>query len=158
SQVLQAAIQHTDASIGKIVAALYNTKDPQTGGSLWNTTDLVLTAKHGQDPRVGEGGLMADSTLPTLLNNAGDTVAQATQDNVSLIGHEHQPKPADAVKQLQNLVNTGSINVYFRGQAVNPVSTPAGQIIDQILSGPQLVQAGFGDPAKDSTTPDIIVT
>src|SRR5262249_15610785 len=48
SQVLQAAIQHTDASIGKIVAALQNTKDPQNGGSLWNTTEVVLTAKHGQ--------------------------------------------------------------------------------------------------------------
>src|SRR5262249_50814059 len=66
SAVLEAAMQHTDASIGKILAALKNTTDPVNGGSLWNSTDLVLTAKHGQAPRQGVGGLMKDSTIPDL--------------------------------------------------------------------------------------------
>src|SRR5262249_61766899 len=47
SAVLEAALRHTDASLGKIVSALQNTKDPEPGASLWSSTDLVVTAKHG---------------------------------------------------------------------------------------------------------------
>jgi YVTN family beta-propeller protein len=155
SQVLEAAIQHTDASIGKIVAALQNTTDLQTGGSLWNTTEVVLTAKHGQTPRVNPGGLMADSTIPNLLNNAGATVAQATQDDVSLIWLQDQSRTQAGVQALQNFVKTGTLDVYFQG---TKVTLQASQVIDKILSGSALVNAGFGNPATDSTTPDIIVT
>jgi YVTN family beta-propeller protein len=155
SEVLQAAVQHTDASIGKIIAALQNTKDDVNGGSLWNSTDLVLLAKHGQDPRVGVGGLMADSTVPGILNAAGATVAQATQDNVSLIWLKDQSTTAAGVAALQNFVKTGKIAVYFQG---TKVTLKASQVIDKILSGADLVKAGLGDPAKDSSTPDIIVT
>src|SRR5262249_45100390 len=78
SLVLEAAIQHTDASIGQIVAALHM-------AGLWSSTDIFLTAKHGQAPRVGVGGLMADSTLPNLLSQAGTPEAFSVQDDVSLI-------------------------------------------------------------------------
>jgi YVTN family beta-propeller protein len=155
SAVLEAAMQHTDASIGKIIAALQNTKDSVNGGSLWNSTDLVLTAKHGQDPRQGAGGLMADSTLPNLLNNAGATVAQATQDDVSLIWLKDQSKTQTAVTALQNFIKNGKIDVYFQGAKT---TLKASQVIDKILYGQALVNAGLGDPAKDSSTPDIIVT
>src|SRR5262245_56888251 len=155
SAVLQAAIRHTDASIGKIVAALQNTKAPQNGGSLWNTTEVVLTAKHGQTPRVNAGGLMADSTVPDLLNKAGATVAQATQDDVSLIWLQDQSKTQAGVQALQHFVKTGTIDVYFQG---TKVTVPASQVIDKILSGSALVNAGLGNPATDSTTPDLIVT
>jgi hypothetical protein len=155
SAVLEAALQHTDASIGKIVAALHSTKDAVHGGSLWSTTDVVLTAKHGQAPRQGVGGIMKDSTLPDLLNNAGATVAQATQDDVSLIWLQDQTKTKLAVQTLQNFVKTGTIDVFFQG---TKTTLKASHVIDQILAGQELVKAGFGDPAKDSTTPDIIVT
>src|SRR5262249_157721 len=155
SAVLQAAIQHTDASIGKIVAALQNTKDPQTGGSLWNTTEVVLTAKHGQTPRVNPGGLMKDSTLPDLLTSAGAPVAQATQDDVSLIWLQNQADTSKAVTALNNFVSTGKSDVYFQG---TKTTLKASQVIDKILSGPALVAAGLGDPSRDATTPDIVVT
>jgi hypothetical protein len=155
SPILRAAMLHTDASIGKIVAALKGTMDPEGGGSLWHTTDLVLTAKHGQAPRVGVGKLMFDSTLPDLLNNAGAPVAQATQDDVSLIWLQDQSKTQTAVQALQNFVNTGTIDVYLQGVKS---TVPVSQVIDKILSGPDLVSGGFGNPATDSTTPDIIVT
>jgi YVTN family beta-propeller protein len=154
SHVLEAAMMHTDASIGKIIAALHNTKDPVAGGSLWNTTEVVLTAKHGQTPRVNPAGIMADSTLPNLLNNAGATVAQATQDDVSLIWLQDQANTAKAVKTLQNFINTGTIDVNVQG---THSVLKASQVIDKILSGPDLVAAGLGDPAKNATTPDIIV-
>src|SRR5262249_42848953 len=49
--------------------------------------------------------------------------------------------------------------VFFSSNPADPpVVIPASQIIDKILSGPGLVQAGLGNPATGSTTPDIIVT
>src|SRR5262249_43790043 len=38
------------------------------------------------------------------------------------------------------------------------VTLKASQVINQILSGPDLIRAGFGNPKADSTTPDVIVT
>jgi YVTN family beta-propeller protein len=158
SAVLEAALQHTDASIGKIIAALQNTADPSVGGSLWNTTEVVLTAKHGQTPRVNPAGLMKDSTIPDLLNAAGAPVAQATQDDVSLIWLQNQADTQKAVNALKAFVdpkNHHTITVYFQGAKT---TLAANQVINKILSGPDLVAAGLGDPAKDATTPDIIVT
>jgi hypothetical protein len=148
SKVLQAALQHTDASIGEIVTALKS-------AGLWNSTELYLTAKHGQDPRVGSAGLMKDSTLPDLLASAGAPVAQATQDNVSLLWLKDQSTTQAGVQALQNFKNTGTLDVFFQGVEQ---TLPASQVIDKILSGQGLVNAGLGNPAKDSTTPDIIVT
>jgi arylsulfatase A-like enzyme len=148
SAVLQAAIQHTDASIGKIVDALKS-------AHLWNSTEIYLTAKHGQNPRVGAGGLMADSTLPNVITNAGPVIGQATQDDVSLIWLKDQSQTGTAVAALQAFKNTGTIDVYFQGIKQ---TLPASQIIDKILSGPGLVQAGLGNPATNATTPDVIVT
>ena len=155
STILEAAIQHTDASIGEIVAALQNTGDGR-GATLWNSTDLILTAKHGQDPRVNAGFLMADTTLPMdVLGKAGVPVAQATQDDVSLL-YLQDPKQTDvAVSALQDFQKNGTITAYQQGTQVN---VKANKVIDQILWGPALVAAGFGDPSKDGTTPNIIVT
>src|SRR5262249_55553448 len=104
SAILEAALRHTDASIGQIVEALKATADTKFGGSLWKTTEVVVTAKHGQSPRVNFGGLMKDSTIPDLLNNAGAPVAQATQDDVSLIWLQNQSNTGKAVETLKAFV------------------------------------------------------
>jgi hypothetical protein len=148
SMVLEAALLHTDASIGKIVAELQ-------GHGLWGSTELFLLAKHGQAPRVGAAGLMADSTLPNILQNAGAPVAQATQDDVSLIWLQDQSTTKQAVDALKDFKANGTLNVFFRGAEV---AVPASMVINKILSGPALVKNGFGDPAKNSRTPDIIVS
>jgi arylsulfatase A-like enzyme len=148
SQVLEAVLQHTDASIGQIVAALHSS-------GLWNSTGIFLTAKHGQTPRVGVAGLMADSTLGNVLAQAGTPEAFSVQDDVSLIYLQNQGQTTQATQALVNFKNTGSINVYYQGQLV---TLPASKVLDQILSGAALVKAGLGNPATDSTTPDIIVT
>jgi hypothetical protein len=148
SLVLEAAIQHTDASIGQMVLNLNMT-------GLWPSTEVIVTAKHGQTPRVGVGGLMADSTLPNVLSQAGTPEAFSVQDDVSLIYLQNQSQTQAATQALQTFKSTGSINVYFQGQLVN---VPASKVINQILSGKDLVKAGLGNPATDSTTPDIIVT
>jgi hypothetical protein len=148
SQVLEAAMQHTDASVGAIVTALQN-------AGLWTSTEVYLQAKHGQAPRVGVGGLMADSTLPNVLAQAGAPIAFAVQDDVSLLYLQDQTQTQQATDALNNFKNTGSINVYFQGQLV---TLPASEVIDQVLSGTALVNAGLGNAATDSTTPDLIVT
>ena len=148
TDILKAAIAHTDASVGQIVAAL-------KANNLWSSTLIALTAKHGQTPRVGHAGLMKDNTLPNLLAAAGAPVAQATQDDVSLIYLKDQNKTSTAVAAIQNFKSTGTIDVFFQGVKQ---TLPANQIIDKILYGEALKNYGLGNPAKDSTTPDIIVT
>jgi hypothetical protein len=148
SLVLAAVIQHTDASVGQIVGELHL-------AGLWDSTDVFLLAKHGQAPRVGVGGLMADSTLPNLLTAAGTPAAFSVQDDVSLIYLKDQAQTSQASQTLSNFMNTGSVKVYYQGQLV---TLPASQVIDKVLSGQALIEAGFSDPATDSTTPDIIVT
>jgi hypothetical protein len=148
SLVLAAVLQHADASVGQIVGELHL-------AGLWDSTDVFLLAKHGQAPRVGPGGLMTDSTLPNLLRQAGTPQAFSVQDDVSLIYLQDQSQTEQATQTLSNFKNTGSLRVYYQGQLV---ILPASQVIDRVLSGPDLVAAGFEDPATDGTTPDIIVT
>src|SRR5208337_1632430 len=116
----------------------------------WNTTQLYVLAKHGQDPRVGLAGLMKDSTLPDLLNSAGATVAQATQDDVSLIWLKDQSTTGKAVTTLQQFQQTGTIDVYFQGVKQ---TLPASQIIDKILWGPSLVASASGIPPTVAPPP-----
>ena len=73
--------------------------------------------------------------IPNALANAGIQVAQATQDDVSLLWLTDQKQTAAAIAALQALANT-----------------PAGVSIAQVLPGTQ-----FGAPATDNRTPDIIV-
>lgn len=148
SEILKAAVLHTDASVGKIVAAL------QAQG-LWDETELILAAKHGQNPRVGVGGLMADSTLPNVLSSAGVGVAQATQDDVSLIWLQDQAQTSAAVTALKSFRASGQIRVFFDGAET---VLPANQVIDKIIYGPKLQDFGLGDPTANDRTPDIIVT
>jgi phospholipase C len=148
STILEAGMQHTDDSIGAITAALKS-------AGIWNSTLLVLTAKHGQTPRVGFAGLMNAGTLSGVLGNVGVTVAQATEDDVSLLWLQNQSQTVAAVAALQNFKATGTIDVFFKGVKM---TLPASQVLKDILSGQGLVNAGLGNPATDSTTPDIVVT
>ena len=132
SAALETALKHTDESIGEIVDAL-----KQSG--LFDSTLIVLTAKHGQNPRVGAGTLVKDNVFTNVLEGAGIKVAQATQDDVALFWLDDQSQTAAATAQLDAL----------KQSAANPG-------IDQIYSGDRLAEAGFGDPS-DGRTPDLIV-
>lgn len=148
SQILQAAFLHTDASVGKIVSELHK-------AGIWDKTMLVVTAKHGQSPIEGSAGLMKDSTLPDLLANAGIQVANATQDDVSLIWLQNQSQTAAAAAAIINFQKTGTITVYQQG---GPITIPASKVIDHVIFGAGLPYHGLGDPLKNSRTPDLVVT
>src|SRR5262249_52289434 len=147
SDILLSALSHTDASVGAIVQAL-------EANHLFDDTLLVVTAKHGQTPRVGAAGLIADSTFPNALTNAGVSVAQATQDDVALLWLTTPSQTSQAVSALQALNNT-NLDVYYHGVKQ---SVPGSQVIDQVLFGPALQVHHLGDPTANSRTPDIIVT
>jgi len=85
SNVFLAALQHTDAGLGMIENAL-------KANGLWDSTMMVVTAKHGQDPRIGSAIKMKDNQIP---NVVGANLAQATQDDVSLLWLTDQSKTAD---------------------------------------------------------------
>jgi arylsulfatase A-like enzyme len=153
SALLEGALQHTDASLGKIIAELKS-------DGIWDSTLVVLTAKHGQNPRVGLGGLMQGGTLPNLLGKANIPVAQATEDDVSLLWLQNQSQTFDAVTALQNYKATGTIDVTFSGVTQ---TLAVSQVIKQIIADTPNADAslqsyGLGNPATDSTTPDIVVT
>lgn len=148
SAMLQAAFENTDTDIGEITAALKN-------AGLWSSTRLFLTSKQGQNPRVGTGSLIADSTMLNVLSSANINVATEIPDDVSLIYLADQTQTSAAVKALTHFKSTGTFDVYLNGVKK---TEPASKVIDKILSGNSLKAAKLGSPATDSTTPDIIVT
>ncbi|MHC5827284.1 MAG: alkaline phosphatase family protein, partial [Nostoc sp.] len=112
------ALEHTDASIGKIVNIL-----KQQGK--FDSTLIVLTAKHGQNPRLGTATLIPENTFTDALTKAGITVNQATQDDIALLWLKDQSRASIATTVLKQLAN------------------PA---IDTVYSGGALLAAGFGNP------------
>ncbi len=148
---LHEAFAHTDANIGKIVTALKNTTDVD-GRSLYDNTLVVVTSKHGNTPRLG-----AATVLPTnYFSNVSDLtlaagpvdavtggVKQITEDAVALIWLGNQAQTTAAVTILQGM------------QTAHPEHILSIDYETSTVHG--LTSQGFGDPATDDRTPDIIV-
>jgi len=131
SPELLKALDFTDQSIGKFVAALRQ----QT---IFEKTVVIVTAKHGQTPIDPTKRLIVDSTIiPNLVNSVqAGLLAQAKQDDVSLLWLNDQSKVNAVVAELK--------------------ANKAQAHIDRILSGHSLTKL-FNDPTTDSRAPDIIV-
>jgi len=142
SAELNAALAHTDASIGQMVAALKQ-------NNLFDSTLVIVLAKHGQSPRLGSATLVKDTLIPDALQAAGIEVAQATQDDVSLFWLKDQTQASKAAQVIQGLQNQSQACGGTIQQNCNPG-------IDNVYYGAGLVQAGFGIPYS-SRTPDLIV-
>lgn len=140
STELTNALSHTDASIGQIVNAL------STNGLL-NNTLVVLTAKHGQDPRIGKGTLVKESIITNALTAAGISVNQNTSDDSSYVWLTNQSQAAQAQTVLQGLKA-----LPLCGGTVQSNCNPG---IQNVFLGNQL--SGFGNPSQDSRTPDLAV-
>lgn len=129
---LKDALSHTDASIGQIL-------DTLKADNLFDSTLVVLTAKHGQSPRIGSAIQVKDSLIPDALAAAGIDVAQATQDDVSLLWLKDQSQTAQAAAVLKQLA------IDHPEYGIGTVFSGANQ------------PSGFGNPATDSRTPDISI-
>lgn len=123
------ALQHTDASIGKIFDALKQ-------NNLFDSTLLVLTAKHGQNPRLQPATLLKEDTFTAPLIAAGITVVHNIPDDASIIWLQ-DPKQAPKAKEILTKLN-------------NPY-------VEKILIGYDLVKFGFGNPLVDSRAPTLVV-
>ena len=128
---LAAALKHTDASIGRMVAEL-------AAKGLADDTLVIVTAKHGQSPIDPSLKAIVDKkTIPGIIDGVQkDLGAQVTQDSVSLIWLADQSKAADALAALQ--------------------AHKADAHIDTVY-GPDMIATMFGDATKDPRVPDIIV-
>ncbi len=128
SVALHLALSHIDASVGKVVSELKSL-------GLFDKTLIILTAKHGNSPRVGVAKVLPPGTFMIALANAGIQVATVEQDDSVLLWL----KDAKQTKLAKETLS----------------SAPG---VDTIFAGTtDLVAAGFGDPAKDDRTPDIII-
>jgi hypothetical protein len=120
---------------------------------LYDSTLIVITAKHGQspiDPSRYVGQTINGTSPVTLLSNAGyipnsestnnPTGIGPTEDDVSLVWLKSSADTEASVKILED----------------NP-STSTGIGLGQIYYGPSL-SLNYNDPTQDPRTPDIIVT
>lgn len=132
--ILEEALAHTDASLAQIVDAL-------SGHHLLQSTVVILTSKHGQNPMdptrlksgltgYSLGGVLSDLVKPVA------SVAQMTLDAAGLIWLKNSSETGKAVKALQAGQPTAFIETIYAGESI------------QLL---------FGNPANDSRVPDIIV-
>ncbi len=123
------ALQTTDASIGKIIDNLKQTNQ-------FDNTLVVVTAKHGQNPRLGAGTLIREDAFTAPLTAAGIVVAHNVPDNASLIWLQDPSKAAQAKDVITKLNNPN---------------------VDKILIGSDLIAAGFADPLTDNRAPSLQV-
>lgn len=134
SPLLAGALDHVNASIGKMLSAL-------DANQLRRSTLVIVTAKHGQSPidpaklKSGLTGFPLKHAIDDLVSPVA-SIAQLTQDDVALIWLSNQSQTKAATKALQ----AGQANAF----------------IESIYSGTAL-RLGFPNPATDSRVPDIIV-
>ncbi len=132
SDDMNTALAHVDANIGQVV-------DKLKSAGLWDQTLLVVTAKHGENPRVGTLRTMGAPVYLDPLRTAGITVGHATVDDLAVIWLNDPTQVAKAAGILEGIK-----------------SSNADAAIDQILWGDSLKAAGLAGSAD--RTPDLIVT
>ena len=144
SAALLDEFKFVDASIGAFVSELKEK-------GLYDSTLIVITAKHGQSP-IDPASYVAQTrngTSPaTLLSNAGfipysestnnPTGIGPTEDDVSLLWLKNSSETDASVQILENNASASGI------------------ALGQIFYGPSLT-LNFNDPTVDPRTPDIIV-
>jgi hypothetical protein len=131
---LSGAIQSVDSAIGSMVSEL------RKQGVLDSTT-IIVTAKHGQSPIDSSKLHLIGHAETTVLQNAGISLAQVTDDDVALVWLKDQSQTDAAVTALDDSKTTA---------AGNPAH------IDYVLSGQALAQQ-FNSPSVDPRTPDLII-
>jgi len=128
---VESALRYVDASIGRMVEAL-------KAAHLYDSTAIIVSAKHGNSPMDGRRRRVVDESLiSTVVDQVGKNLAaHVTVDTVALIWLKDQAKTPDVVAKLRaNAGPLGILKVYW---------------------GDSLALK-FPDPSADSRTPDIVV-
>ncbi|MGB2633374.1 MAG: alkaline phosphatase family protein [Candidatus Acidiferrum sp.] len=138
-------IKFVDASLGAWVKEL-------KAKGLYDSTMIVITAKHGQspiDPSRYVSQLIKGTSPVTLLSNAGYIPYSESTNNPTGIG------PTEDDVSLVWLNN--SSDTLASVQILEENATAAGIELGQLYYGPT-VTLNYNDPTVDPRTPDIIVT
>jgi arylsulfatase A-like enzyme len=125
------ALDFVDAALGEMVHEL------KVQG-LFNSTEIIIEAKHGQSPINPAETNLIGHAVTSVLTGAGVGVAQNTDDDVALVWLKNQAQTNDAVTSLTTAPG--------QGQAA----------VQTVLSGGALARQ-FGNPLTDPRTPDLIV-
>jgi Type I phosphodiesterase / nucleotide pyrophosphatase len=145
SEALLDEIKYVDASIAAFVDEL---KDK----SLYNSTLIVITAKHGQspiDPSRYVPQTKVGTSPATLLSNAGFIPDSESTNNPTGIG------PTEDDVSLLWLKSSSDTDASIKILEDNASAT--GIALGQLYYGPSLA-INYNDPTRDPRTPDIIVT
>jgi hypothetical protein len=136
SDELEAALEHTDASIGMLL-------DELDAHQLRTSTLVVVTAKHGQSP----------IDPATLRRRDGDAII-ASVDRVAKV----QGSIADDVALLWLADSTQTAAARAALRAAPADGSPLDPNIARLLSANSRgFEAMFGDPTQDPRTPDLVV-
>src|SRR5262249_4368911 len=132
SASLLTEIQFVDEAIGQMVAAL-------KARGLFDSTLIVVSAKHGQSPIDPHRVLRIPADAPADAppgDILGPLAAQATEDDVSVVWLADPTKTLAAVETLEANAAKAGIGEILAGQALSLL---------------------FGDPLVDRRVPDLIV-
>ncbi len=133
SEPLLEGLDSVDGALGRFVRTLRRK-------GILASTEIIITAKHGQSPRDLSKLQKIGDPIASILS--GQPVAQETTDDVALLwfktpDQSHAGAAATALAADQFGSDTAKI--------------------DQIYAFSNLLTHGFGDPTTDPRVPDIIV-
>jgi hypothetical protein len=129
---MELAMSYVDGAIGSMV-------DELRKQHLSDSTEVIISAKHGQAPIDPSKLNKIGDQVTNVLNAAHVGIAQNTSDDVALVWLKDQRQTRQAVAALnadKNGANTA--------------------LVDFIYSGDRLVDL-YGDPRTNARTPDLIV-
>jgi hypothetical protein len=152
-----AEIQFVDAALGQMVDALKHE-------GLWDSTTVIITAKHGQSPidpnrffpipgNSGNNGTppsgIIGSFLPEVYSDPNNGLGLA-EDDISQIWLADSSHTGDAVTALENNATAIGLGQIYYGGSINTLFNPPGVPNNP---GPCCKRQEGGDPR----TPDIVV-
>jgi hypothetical protein len=155
--LMRGEIEYVDAAIGQMVAALKH-------NHLFESTAIIITAKHGQSPidpnrffpipgHSGNNGTppsgIISNLLPAIYNDPANMLGLA-EDDISQIWLADSGQTANAVAALEKASAAIGLGQIYYGSSINTLFTPPG-VPDE--PGPCCKLREGGDPR----TPDIVV-
>ncbi len=148
SAVLAYGLKKTDDALGQFIRALRNE-------GLYDSTLVIVTAKHGQSP-VNPAKLVKPGHFADLVCKVSDCTSNEAAQTITNAGNNCAEGPCGFVQDddialiwLPDQSKTRLVTGYLNQNA------PA-LYIDEVMAGEEL-KLKFRDPLHDSRTPDIIV-
>jgi len=149
TDVLSYALDAVDADLGLIVDALKQQ-------NLYESTLIIVTAKHGQSPinpvKVNKPGHFADLVAGLTAANSAETAAKNAMNIANNCGNGPCGFVQDddiALIWLQDQRQTANVAALINNHAKE-------LFVDEVMAGDE-IKLKFTDPLHDNRTPDIIV-